>query len=530
MQPNCLSWLVPLLCSFLLPEILFAQEKPLPLVDFHVYSTHKPFKSRAVLPYNIWEDIEHDCAQGLSEELQVAFANRWKQSQSNLVKMIRGGVTLSKQVIAPTEAQLYKNPAFGNASGADYFACITGEQHKRSYFVNSYVPYFNELVEHIRFLQKESEYNFYLNGRSFNSKVIYTVADVEEALNDPTVLGLLLSIEGGHSLAQFYSSEENQHYLEQKQFQQEVLLNVARLKGLEPLQADTEEYLTIPIFSISFSNYFEDGICGKARLLSPEQEAVLGVQTSLGKGFSSTGKRVVQSLCDRKEGRRILIDVSGMSQKSRQWYYDYLRDQRYNKDTIPALASHVGISGLSWNDADYTDDYAKLMGQEDYFNNREANLARQDILKISESDGLIGIALDKAYLLGPEFQERYDRSISNSAERRDIAVEAIVANICRVIFTVQNIEAWDKICISSKFDGPSQPFDAYSDATKLHQLGDDLLAFFQNPRDIPGVFTAEQIELFMYNYEPEILVRKLLYENATRFIKQQLQELSPQGD
>lgn len=504
---------------------ILAQQHPYPLVDMHVYSAHKPFTSKEVKPYNIWEDIEHDCAEGLSEELSDAFKERSKQSQSNLSKMIRGNVALSQQVIAPTEAQLYKNPIFGSANGVDYFACTMGERYKNGYFASSYIPYFERVVEQIRFLQKESEYKFYLNSRPFISKVIYNAEDVETVMDNPARLGLLLSIKGGHSLSKFYTSPENRHYLEGKQFEQEVLLNVARLKGLRPLKEDTEEYLNVPIFSISFSNYFQDGICGKARLLSEQEENVLGEQETLNQGFTAVGKKVTRSLCDNKEGRRVLIDVSGMSVESRRWYYNYLRDQRYAKDSIPILASHVGISGISWSADDYTDDRNRLSGQNQYFNNRHANLSREDILQMREAGGLIGLVLDKRYLLGANFQERYDKTIPGSADRRDVAIEALVANICQVIFVIQDIKAWDIISISSKFDGSTHPFDAYKNASDLNKLADDLMAFFEAPRSIPGVFTAKQIERFMYNYDAPTLVKKIMYENATRFIKTELQNL-----
>lgn len=506
-------------------QLLSAQQTVYPLVDMHVYSSQKPFKSKDVKPYNIWEDIEHDCAQGLSDELSLAFNNRLKQSQSNLAKMLRGNVALSKQVISPTEAQLYKNPAFANANGLDYFACVRGERYKNGYFVSSYIPYFDRVVEQIRFLQKEGEYKFYLNSRPFLAKVIYDADDVDEVMSNPSKLGLLLSIKGGHSLSKFYTAKENRHYLEGDQFKQEVLLNVARLKGLKPLKEETEEYLNVPIFSISFSNYFKDGICGKAVLFTEEEENIFGEQQSLGQGFTPAGKEVARNLSENKEGRRILIDVSGMSLESRRWYYNYLRDQRYAKDTIPVLASHVGVSASTWNSDDYTDNRSRLKNQDSYLNNRHANLAREDILQMREAGGLIGLALDKRYLLGPLFRERYEKTISNSAERHDVVIEALVANICQVVFFMQDIQAWDMISISSTFDGPIQHFDAYKDASELNKLADDLIAFFKAPRDIPGVFTAKQIEMFMYNYDAETIVEKIMHQNATSFIKTQLRNL-----
>ena len=128
----------------------------------------------------------------------------------------------------------------------------------------------------------------------------------------------------------------NYLYLEQGQsntpeYQNIVLKNVAKLKGNVAMSEGTNNRLDIPIFSINFNNYFEDGICGKAAALNDAENLAFTEPSNIGKGFSALGMAVVRSMLDVSKGRRILLDVGGISLTSREWYYKEIKNRRFKK-------------------------------------------------------------------------------------------------------------------------------------------------------------------------------------------------------
>jgi hypothetical protein len=56
----------------------------------------------------------------------------------------------------------------------------------------------------------------------------------------------------------------------------------------------------------------------------------------------------------------------------------------------------------------------------------------------------------------------------------------------------------------------------------------DLLAFFENPRDIKGLYSVKEIKNFMYNYSAKEVVDKIMYKNAMRFLSKHLPQVEPQ--
>ena len=44
-------------------------------IDLHNHSGMKPFNSRNMYPYNLWEQIEHDCEGSYSKEIVAKYAS-----------------------------------------------------------------------------------------------------------------------------------------------------------------------------------------------------------------------------------------------------------------------------------------------------------------------------------------------------------------------------------------------------------------------------------------------------------------------
>ncbi len=491
---------------------------PIRVFDMGVYSTQKAFKSRKVKRHSMWERIEHDCGLDLEEipiELTNAFQGITRYNQSSIYDLVRGNVKISNQVISPTERQFMHSPFLTPGSSSKIFGCLSGMSYREENFILNNVDYFDLVLTNLDYLQEELQYSYHKNGRTYDAMLIRNRDNLSTVLNDPTKVGFVISIGGGHSLGNYLYIEQNQ--VDTDEYQNIVLKNVNRLKGATPLDEDDKRYLDIPIFSINFGNYFADGLSGKTARFSLNEEEAFKRPTTIDDDITELGQKVVLTMLDQKQGRRILVDIGGMSLRGREWYYKHVKTQRYRKDSIPIIATGVGISGLSIKDNAYG-----RAEKREVLNHEATNLSRQDLMAIVQSRGLVGLSLERDRLMGKELQRRYDESIPNSADRRRIAVEALAGNICKAIHMSNSIEAWDMLCISSQFDTHARHIDVFNSSDDMVVLYRDLLEFFENPRDIQGLYSIKEIKNFMYNYSAKEVVDKIMYQNAMRFLYKHL--------
>lgn len=515
-----------LLFFLFLCSVAYGQEetKSYQSIDMFVGSSQKAFKSSRVKYAGLWNRMEHDCRGDMPGDWLAAFRNMPNFGQSSFLDLVRGGVKISNQVVYPTEQQFFQNTI--SAELGRLYACVTGISYRDDVFVLQNVDYFNQLIENLQYLEDELAYGHYVNGLAYSCKVLKSKAQLDSVLASPTNIGCVFTVQGGHALGNYLYIEQGIENT--PEYQTLVLNNVDKLKGGLPLRSSSEEHLSIPIFALSFSNFYNDGLVGKTAQFSSQEELLFGKQTGVGNEMTTLGQNVIARLLSKETGRRILVDISGMSPDSRDWYYSYIKDLRYRKDTVPILALNVGISGLNRKDKEYRDKDELVKRQGSLLNNRQGNLARQDLSEIISSGGLIGISFDRHKLMGDAFQKLYDATLPNSYNRRRIALKALVANICRVVQISNQVEAWDAICLSSQFDTHhARPLDVYRSSEDFYELYRELLEFFRNPEDIEDLYTAKQIKKFLYGYTPEEAVDRIFYGNALRMIRQTLPDEAP---
>ncbi len=516
-----------------------------PCVDMSTASSYKAFSIYYALPENkrdelnnnvLWLRTEANCAQeneqrkmmpiassSIPLEVSGAFQDIKVSSQSNLQSQISGNVRLSNQTIYATETQFFTSPFYENTGlqGEALFECVTGIRVDKNDFLRSATNYFEQTIFHIKYLQNTLGYSFNIHNKKYDCVLLNNPQGLDRYFADADSLAWIVSIKGGHSLLYGPSWVSLKDNLD---FKNMVLENVDRLKGIKELNGRQNpklknELLDVPIFSMSFGGYFADGLCGKAANFLPSEREAFEPE-DLNTEVTEAGQAAISRLLDKKVGRRILMDMAGMNVKSRFWYYNFVKDARYRKDSIPILYTNAGVSGLKDTDNEYENNNEVVKNnQNTYLNHRKYNLCRQDILELVNSQGLFGLSLERDKLMGKMFQTRYGAASANSAERRKIAVEAIVANIYTFIKTAQTIDAWDMICISSNFDMYSRHLEIYDSADKMSQLGKDLYQFFSNPYDIEDVAKKSEIISIMYKIPAQELVEKIMYKNALNFIK-----------
>lgn len=224
---------------------------------------------------------------------------------------------------------------------------------------------------------------------------------------------VLLNFEGGHC---FYKRQSNQD----AGLEEEILGNLIELKraGIRPLYITLVHHAQNALANHAFAvpsqwageGRNDDGIGG----FNPEGAEI----TPLGLAF-------IDEALSTRNGPPIYIDVKHMSLGSRMAYYD-LRRQKH--PTIPIIASHMGVTGVSWHDTQFDGQpiirwvrrqpnfvevkYNTLIsfpksrpapGPDNpihtptsvvTFNPWAINLFNEDIVEILTSDGLIGLSLD----------------------------------------------------------------------------------------------------------------------------------------
>lgn len=506
----------------LLVADVFAQQLDATLyVDFHSHSVLKPFYARnAQKKYSIWERVEHDCDPSVLELTKPLGERRLYRSQSNLSNALKGNNRLSCQVLYPLERNFFRSSFYTTENIVPFITCLWGFEMNARLIMDTEHDYFRELIYQMRFLINQQELTETIAGRPYSFKLLKSGKEVDAVLRLPNIMGGILAVEGGHSLsaARYLDSL----VVDPEGFEREVMANVNRLKGLRSLVDGVDYQLDVPVFYIRLANAFANGLVGQSLQLLPEFTASYGMPQQLNTGFTPLGQKVVHRLLDKTAGYRILVDVGGMSVASRKWYYQKVHNYHYHGDTIPIIATNVGISGLSWKEKPFRLEDEASKNKDQWLNHYQRNLGKEDIKAIVNSKGLIGLSSDLNILAGPRFTEQLSTMIPRSATTRELMIKVLVANMCEVIYTAQRREAWDVIAIGSNFDGFSQVMDYYDESEDFSDLAKDLEAFFANPKDIGDLFTAHQIQQFMYDYTAEELVRKIMSENALRVLRENL--------
>lgn len=527
--------IISLVLLSLSTDIPLQAQKEFKFVDMHVCSSQKAFESqfdyanRELAPqrrFQFLEKMENDCLSGLiiPPELRAAYDGIPKSSQAHIMSMFKGNIRISNQVLKPTEHQFLAENQYlvATSDPSIIYKCLAGVEFEKERFSQSQVDYFWLVLKQLQYIDEELSYDYHIKGKKYKCRIVRNTDDLRQIMASENEMGWVMSIGGGHSLGNYTYIATNQ--MKSTEYENVIIHNIDRLKGAAPLHLKTEEYLDIPILSINFGNVFEDGICGKVVHFSLSEENAFGSQGSMGKSVTTLGQTAIKRLLDKEKGRRVLIDIGGMSLKSREWYYKYIKERRFYKDTIPIIASNVGISGLSKRNSAYTSTDEKIKSQSSYLNHRHANLCDQDIKAIIKSKGLIGLSLDRDKLMGRSSQAKYDSYMAGTANQREIAINSIIANLCTIIHKSNTVEAWKHISISTEFDTHTRHFNQYESAKDMYRLSNDLLEFFKNPRDT-DLYTKKEIENYMGGYTPEQIVDMITHENALRFMYEHLPQV-----
>ncbi len=284
-------------------------------------------------------------------------------------------------------------------------------------------------------------------------------------------------------------------------------------------------------------------------------------------GLTRFGKLVINRLLAAEYNGvpedRILIDLKHSGFTTRRIYLDYIEKlrSRDNKPVIiPPICSHCAVTGLS------SIHYSPTANEYAYKDSRSTNtfypfsinLYNEEIAKIFELDGIVGIPMEERVLGGYIKKGARRKAIKRAFKKRGIkkhkllykdyiSIEPFLQNLFhmidhsgKTINDVQKIEksrniyfdkssVWKQLCMGSDYDGVIDPIDMAPTAAQypyfrmrmkqfiplfLELRGDEnrQYDFYFDPGDDPGkgFVLDEALDMFFYESMREFVVKYFL--------------------
>lgn len=518
-------------CLALATTSVAAQDEFKTYVDLHVGSITRPFYTQDSIDgikYNLWQNINHECGVDKSPELMDKLGNIIPRfSQANFEEMARGNVRIFCVALSPIELQFMESAYFNDKNKRPTIACLTGIYGAHLLLRAKEADYFQTLIRQIFFIEKNEGQPYYINGKAYAYKIIRQYADIDSVLNDPYKLGVILTIEGGHSIGHSVYinniAEGTATSGIDKEYQDLLSDNIARLKGSLPLAYTNDIYLNSSIFYLTLAKTFPNALGGTSLSFNRNQQTYISRPNNIGEASTTLGYKVIQDLVSEAKGvRKIIIDIQHMSMDFRKHYYDHVSRFSLMGTSLPIIASHTGISGLPWTSPLYKKKDDDTKNNNEYLNHWQQNLGKTDIDEIYASRGIIGITLDKNVLGGVLALNRINTAVPNSNRQRTACLELFLANVFKVVQTVNKKGAWDIVAIGSNFDAMSAPLDAYPTARHLRSLHADIQTFLDSPtaiaEDATGL-SVQEINRLKFGYTGIEIADKILWRNSLNFLK-----------
>ena len=471
-------------------------------VDLHCHPTLKSFNSAHPVPSkNIWDKIEHNCAENaLTRLFRRKSSEVAKESQSNLYALANGGVRVAMISLYPMEKgflKFRKVPAllFGDGSVNDVLENVTGLSMERVTVMQAQENhYFHDLVR---------EYEYVRDGqglspdKKYSYKIVNNYNELEKTLKQPNSIALILSIEGGHALGCGNPLTEQ---MSKEELKEELTQNIKAIKSWEQVP-----------FSINLSHHFWNQLCGHAPSIAYPFNQLVNQNKGLNKGLTELGRHVLRELLGTHNGKRIYIDTKHMSVQGRKEYYGFVRNYNFlNPDNkIPIITSHTGVNAYKSMDASVEINDHNRKSKNTYLHKRSINISDEEIRIIHESEGIIGIMLDKGNLGGRNLLKNIVE-LKDIRKKTDAFSNLIWANIFQVVKAIGHKTAWDVIGVGTDYDGGISHIDPYFSAENFSDFKANLIDYLHQ---------SEFEKDLWYDYTPEEIVNKIVRENSMNFFK-----------
>ncbi len=360
-------------------------------------------------------------------------------------------------------------------------------------------------------------------------------------------IAVILTIEGLHALGtghiRFFDKDNNFNVNEDT-----FLQRVDNIKGITNDNQGWEFSPIVINLTHAFQNgshYHPEGICGHAQALSGAFHTLFRYSepfgpihgpkwtVALNKPMTDFCRKVIKrmlNLDENPQGKRIIPDIKHMSTATRRNYYAIIDPVNENLDPehrIPVIMSHAAVNGKpSYDENDFNpEDLEKEYADSADFNKWSINLYDNEIIKIHETYGLIGLIFDERILAGGKklkyLKERKKGQSSPDNPFNDVNPDEVytkllvdqITYIVQLIYSqptgVDPVHIWERICIGSDFDGQINPIDDYKKATDFKEFKKELTDMLSKPA-YSNLF--DQITV-------EIAVDNICFNNIMEFLR-----------
>lgn len=405
----------------------------------HSFSSRKPGENSANRRHK--KSIWYYDPPNIFERALHSLAGLVKFTQSDCTTLAYGQTHLICASLYPIERPFFTNKLGTGLVGDLIDNLAAGVGAERVDFIQSINDYFSDLCN-------EYEYYKQLDGKEVNTeagkfryKLIASYADIlryqTEYPNDNHIVFIAVTIEGLHVL------DGN---IDGKPDENKFLKNVKTIKKWEH-----------PPFFITFAHHFYNKLCGHAQSLTGIIGGVVDQHEGMNTGFTPLGKKVLKSLLNTTNGKRILIDVKHMSALARKQYFEILREQ-YANDPIPVIASHCALNGLESIEN-------KVVGLKETGHkllHADINLYDEEMVFIARSNGIVGLQLDERRIANKVTLDNTKHSLFMNKIRhyRSALLWNQVQHIVELL-DAHDLFAWDCIAIGSDFDGIINPLNGF---------------------------------------------------------------------
>jgi len=454
------------------------------IADLHCHPTMKPYgrsfpNAIAASDPHFFHCIYHYDNRPFVLRLTNKLFGITKFSQANMLALKKGGVGLIYASLYPFEKGFAPKTALPGDLVSAGVNLVTGIGLERIHSIqNPANGYFEDLLKEYAFLKAMDGQIIEIGGE--NIKYVLLKNFNQLSVSDPNVFTIYigLSFEGAHA---FYNNFADIG-LDSDEVEASLLSNVEKVKRFEH-----------PPLFITFAHHFYNGFCGHAASLTDFPVRLIANQRHmLGAGLNSLGRRMIKSLLDTSNGKRILIDIKHMSIKAREEYFQLL-DAEYQGANIPLIVSHGAVSGRE--------------EQYNVFLSADINFSDAEIVRVGKSRGLFGIQLDERRIAS---SHEIDVFKSKLGRERILTNAALFVwrqiHYIAVLLDINLLPAWDVQCLGSDNDGIVNPIDGIWTSEDFGLLRKYLLPHAQeyvaNPdyhMDLPeNLISAEMIvEKFM---------------------------------
>lgn len=322
--------------------------------------------------------------------------------------------------------------------------------------------------------------------------------DLEENLKDPNVISGIVSLEGLHGLGTYTvrqlfkaDSIDSLDDVERNQFLKIMRDNIVRVK---------EDEWLCP-FYITMAHHYNNLLIGHVQSFVGLMTLVFKQKKGLNKGITKVGEQIIDLLLSRNETmKRILIDIKHMSVEARKRYYEILEFKKQDPDAdalgIPIISSHSAVSGVKTLAEARKLGCSKKEDKKSYVSRCDVNLCDEDILKIYQSNGLIGVLMHDGRMPGKKYWDAFKEVEKDAKFRKLLQQQMFLTNVYHILAVVHQAngaDGWSMITLGSDMDGLIDPFDDYDTAEDLDNFRNDIFFYLENYEDVPPGYKIKNL-------------------------------------